>query len=231
MRPSPTGAAPALGDVSHLPLNGPIVASAPTPSGQGYYLVGSDGGIFTFGDAAFHGSMGGLALNEPVVGIAPDPDGVGYWLVAADGGIFAFEAPFRGSLPAVAPVLNQPVVGAIAFGTGYAMVASDGGVFNFSDQAFLGSLGGRPIPTPVTALAAFAATDDTGPGYWMTEAGGTVHAFGDAAPHQTGVQLGAVVSAATTPDGSGLWLLTAAGEVHALGGATWMGGAVPAPEA
>ena len=79
-------------------LNGPVIASAATADGRGYYMVGSDGGIFTFGDATFHGSTGNLHLNTPVVGIAPTPDGTGYWLVATDGGVFAFNAPFRGSM-------------------------------------------------------------------------------------------------------------------------------------
>ena len=60
-------------------------------------MVAEDGGIFSFGDAQFYGSMGGQRLNAPVMSMAPDPDGVGYWLVAADGGIFAFGAPFHGS--------------------------------------------------------------------------------------------------------------------------------------
>ena len=55
-------------------LNGPIVASVATPTGHGYYMVGSDGGVFTFGDAHFHGSTGGMHLNKPVVGIVPTPD-------------------------------------------------------------------------------------------------------------------------------------------------------------
>ena len=37
-------------------LNKPIVGMAATPDGKGYWLVASDGGIFTFGDAAFYGS-------------------------------------------------------------------------------------------------------------------------------------------------------------------------------
>ena len=36
----------------------PIVGMAATPTGRGYWLVASDGGIFTFGDASFHGSTG-----------------------------------------------------------------------------------------------------------------------------------------------------------------------------
>jgi hypothetical protein len=43
---------------------------AATPSGQGYWLVASDGGIFAYGDATFHGSTGGQPLNKPIVGMA-----------------------------------------------------------------------------------------------------------------------------------------------------------------
>ena len=78
-----------------------MLDSIPTPTGQGYYMVASDGGIFAFGDAVFAGSMGGTQLNAPVQSLVPDPDGVGYWLVASDGGIFAFDAGFRGSMGAV----------------------------------------------------------------------------------------------------------------------------------
>jgi hypothetical protein len=72
--------------------------------------VGSDGGIFAFGDAGFYGSMGGQLLNKPIAGISSTPDGKGYWLVASDGGIFAFgDAGFYGS-GAVSPS-SGPIVG------------------------------------------------------------------------------------------------------------------------
>ena len=38
----------------------PIVGVAATPDEHGYWLVGADGGIFAFGDAAFHGSTGAM---------------------------------------------------------------------------------------------------------------------------------------------------------------------------
>ena len=43
-----------------MTLNQPIVGMASTPTGNGYWLVASDGGIFAFGDAAFHGSTGAM---------------------------------------------------------------------------------------------------------------------------------------------------------------------------
>ena len=74
---------------------------AATPDGKGYWLVASDGGIFTFGDAGFYGSTGNIVLNKPIVGMVPTHDGGGYWLVASDGGIFTFgDATFYGSLGA-----------------------------------------------------------------------------------------------------------------------------------
>ena len=53
----------------------------PTPSSPsrrpttatGYWLVASDGGVFTYGDAAFYGSTGAIALNKPIVAMAADP--------------------------------------------------------------------------------------------------------------------------------------------------------------
>ena len=64
--------------------------AASTPSGEGAWVVSADGGIFSFGDAPFLGSMGGRRLNQPIVGMAAHPGGNGYWLVASDGGIFTF---------------------------------------------------------------------------------------------------------------------------------------------
>ena len=142
-----------FGGLGSSHLNGPIIASAATPTGLGYYMVASDGGVFSFGDARFHGSMGGQHLNKPIIGIAPTPDNAGYWLVASDGGVFSFGAPFRGSMGG--QHLNRAVRGLVAYGNGYLMVATDGGVFDFSDLAFLGSLAGRKLASPIIGIAAF----------------------------------------------------------------------------
>src|SRR5437868_4334051 len=101
------------GSTGAIRLNSPIVGMAATRSGAGYWLVAGDGGIFSFGDAAFRGSTGGQHLNKPIVGMAATPTGGGYWMVAADGGIFSFgDAAFRGSTGAIR--LNSPIVGMAA---------------------------------------------------------------------------------------------------------------------
>jgi len=135
--------------------DGAPVAMAATHDGNGYWIVDSDGGVFSFGDAAFYGSMGGKPLNKPVVGMAATADGKGYWLAAADGGVFSFgDAAFGGSMANT--VLAKPVIGIAANsrGTGYWLAATDGGVFALGGAPFLGSLGGQRINRPVFAISA-----------------------------------------------------------------------------
>src|SRR5206468_1476326 len=90
----------------------------------GYWLVASDGGIFSFGDAHFFGSTGSVNLTAPAVAPMAALRAKGYWLVASDGGIFSFgDAHFFGSTGSVN--LNKPIVAAMASpsGNGYWLVA------------------------------------------------------------------------------------------------------------
>jgi N-acetylmuramoyl-L-alanine amidase len=137
---------------------------AATHDGRGYWLVASDGGVFSFGDAVFSGSAGALSLNAPVVGMAATQDGGGYWLVASDGGIFSYgDATFAGSTGSLR--LDAPIVGMTATpdGGGYWLVASDGGTFSYGAAPYFGSLGGVPLPAPVVGMAAAGGGD----GYWL----------------------------------------------------------------
>jgi len=86
---------------------------AATASGLGYWLVASDGGIFSYGDASFFGSRGGQPLNKPIVAMMSSFDGAGYWLVASDGGIFSYgDTGFSGSAGSLR--LHAPVVSGAA---------------------------------------------------------------------------------------------------------------------
>ena len=48
------------------PLDKPVVGMMSPSGGAGYWLVASDGGVFSY-NAVFHGSTGGLALVSPIV--------------------------------------------------------------------------------------------------------------------------------------------------------------------
>ena len=199
---------------------------------HGYWLVGSDGGIFTFGSAQFYGSTGSLRLQRPVVGITPTASRGGYWLDASDGGVFSFgDAGFYGSIPGLGlhPAgsglpnsLNAPIVGMVpsADSGGYFMVASDGGVFAFGDAKFAGScysIGG------CAGAAVAVMPDASGFGYWVVTRTGNVYTFGDA-PYLKGPGPGApVTSAVRTWDGRGYWILRADGTVDAFGDAVGHG--------
>ena len=198
---------------------------AATPDGKGYWEVAADGGIFTFGDATFYGSMGGKPLYQPVVGMAATPDGKGYWEVAKDGGIFTFgDATFYGSMGG--KPLNQPIAGMATTpdGKGYWEVAKDGGIFAFGDAAFYGSMGGKPLNQPIVGMA---ATPD-GKGYWEVAADGGVFTFGDATFYGSmgGKPLSQpVVGMAATPDGKGYWEVAKDGGIFTFGDATFRGSA------
>jgi hypothetical protein len=188
----------------------------------GYWIVGSDGGIFSYGNASFEGSMGGKALNAPVVGMAAMPSGKGYWLAGSDGGIFTFgEAGFHGSMGGTA--LAAPVVGIAATpsGDGYWLTGSDGGVFSFGDAGFFGSMGGHALNAPVVGMAA----TPSGGGYWLVASDGGIFSFGDAPFYGSmgGKALNApVVGMAATPSG-GYWLVAADGGIFSFGDAAFFG--------
>ena len=214
------GTAVLRGSTGAAVLNGPIVDVAPTKSGNGYWQLGSDGGVFSYGDAPFFGSTGNLKLNRPVVSMSPTSTGKGYWFVADDGGVFAYgDAGFFGSTGGMK--LNKPVVGMAptATGNGYFLVAADGGVFAFGDAQFSGSFGDQLVSAPVVSLSPLP----TGDGYFMLDRAGDLYRFGKAMYQFLNMSNGRSGNAFTdiqvTPSGLGYWILDEAGNVEAYGDA------------
>ena len=110
--------------------------------------MAADGGIFSYGDASFHGSTGSLVLNKPIVGMITGPAGAGYFLVASDGGIFSFgTAPFYGSLGGL-PLKNPIVAAAVTpTGNGYWFTDDAGLVSNFGSADLLRVRAHEPLQT------------------------------------------------------------------------------------
>jgi hypothetical protein len=213
------------------------VVAGPAP---GYWLVGADGGVFSFGAPFFGNPLtnGPNICLTPIAshpwscqGVAATRSGNGYWLVSSEtfeGGTSAMASGFGDAQllanPAPLSGLNGPVVAAASTndGNGLLLAASDGGVFAFGSAAFFGSEPGAQVVAPIVGISTSPGLQ----GYWLVGANGGVHPFGAAVYHgdTSRIRLNQpVVGINATPDGGGYWLVAADGGVFAFGDAPFLG--------
>jgi hypothetical protein len=208
------GSAPHIDAQFGATLHAGVIGIAANPTGRGYWLVASDGGVFSLGRAKFFGSTGGQQLNKPIVAMAASPTGKGYWLVASDGGVFTFgDAQYEGST--ASQVLAAPIVAIVptSDGGGYWLVASDGGVFAFGNAHFHGSAVTLQLASPIVG----AAPSQGGHGYWLLGSDGGVFAFGDATFHGAPHDASPAVGIAASPNSHGYWVAHEDGSVRGFG--------------
>jgi hypothetical protein len=196
------------------------IAGITTPAAAA--STGSDGVVFTFGSATFHGSTANLTLSSPVVGMAQTADGGGYWMVSEDGGVFSFNAPFFGSLTGWPLPLPVAAMAATVDGGGYWIVTEDGAVYPFGSAQAHGNMFGVRLQAPITDIV---PTRDGG-GYWLVAEDGGVFSFGSAQFYGSmgATRLNApIVSMAPTAGGGGYWLIAKDGGVFSFGNAVFRG--------
>lgn len=169
------------GDASAIRLAAPITDVAFAGDLDGYWLLGEDGGVFSFGAAPFVGSAATMTVESRFVAMASIPSGAGYDLVTADGTVLAFRG--AGAAPtnlagASELMLAAPIVDIerTPDGGGYWLFAADGGVFSFGDAPFLGSAASLDLQRPIVD----AQRTSDGGGYWLLAADGGVFTFGNA---------------------------------------------------
>jgi len=107
--------------------------------------VAADGGIFSFGDAGFHGSLGSDPPSTPIVGVAPTSDGGGYWMLAANGTVYNFgDAPPAGPAADSPSIVfaNSPMAAMIPDVTngGFIVVDQTGQAFSYGDAPYFGDV-------------------------------------------------------------------------------------------
>ena len=155
-----------------------LSAWPPRWTAAGYWLVQSGGGVFSYGDAAFYGSLPGLGTSRPTRswGWPPPPTGraIGWWLRTE-----AYSVSVTARLPRFH---GQPA--ARPAGGGYGLHAQR--------QRLLGGgrrrkrlclrrcplFGGLRLQ-PNQPVVGIASTAD-GKGYWEVAADGGIFSFGDA---------------------------------------------------
>jgi len=213
--------------------------AAPPQATPGYWLLGADGGVFSFG-APFYGSgtsspgTCGFSPQPPSSlngafgcdAIASTPSGSGYWLVNAYRWVTAFGQagqPVRTGCTSLNGAMGSWTgIASSSTGNGFFLASSNGAVAGCGDAVPVGGLTSDTLLAPVVGMA---ATPD-GKGYWLVASDGGVFAFGDAAflGSMGGTHLVApVVGIAATPDGRGYWLVASDGGIFAFGDATFQG--------
>lgn len=199
------------GAMSPAPLEGRkwIADIAYSADGRGYWLVGTDGGVFTYGGVPFYGSRGfGLHADPaPMVSIAADPLNRGYWLVSAIGGVYAFgEAGYYGggnpAGDAVVAIRAHPT------GRGYWILWDSGRVGAFGRAVDHG------VPAAPVGVVVDMQPTRTGNGYVIVTDQGRTYSFGDAPAVDDVPSLpGFVVAFIWRPDGGGGYLVSWDGDV------------------
>jgi len=214
------------GSLGATPLVSPIVGMASTPSGNGYWLVAADGGVFTFGDAEFFGSAGATGVRD-VVGMARTPSGNGYWLATRSGRVFGYgEATgLPGGRSGVVAIVRDAV------GLGYTLVYGDGGVVGAAGRTagghwtvtaagvvagvggapHLGDLRGVRLNAPIVGIAGAPG----GGGYWLVGRDGGIFSFGTARFYgSTGnLRLNQPIVGMASSPGAGYWFVAGDGGV------------------
>ena len=220
--------------------------STPTPSSPGYWLVGGDGGVFSFNAPYYGGSTAQCAPTPPThapsvcsTAIGAAPDGGGYTIVNplsygtpgaptsspqfgdATGAASCVVPPSEAS-PNVMTAYVWRGIASTPSGHGFWLVGYQGAVATCGDAGFYGeSIRGISDPGRV----GIAATPD-GQGYWEVAADGGVFSFGDARFYGSmgGQHLNQqIVGMAATSDGGGYWLVASDGGIFAFGDAVFSG--------
>jgi hypothetical protein len=207
---------------------GDRTGTVPTTSGRsGYWLLGADGAVFSFGDAAPHGdasaALAAVNATEPgasvrAIDIEPTPSGQGYWVLDSRGRVRPFgDASHLGDvvLSRLAAGEEPASLSSTPNGAGYWIFTNRGHALPFGDAAFLGDVSGTPLNGPVLDSIA----TPSGKGYYMVASDGGIFAFGDArfAGSMGGQRLNAPVrSLVPDSDGDGYWLVASDGGVFAF---------------
>ncbi len=183
-----------VGKFKHNSFATRIVSVAPTPSGEGVWLLDALGKVITYGDAKYHGDYKtrrakGIVGKADLVDISPTRGGDGYYILDSAGGIHTFgDAKYFGSIPAMRQRgvdIGQAEVMALApttSGNGYWILDSAGGMFTFGDADYRGSIPAmrrRGVDIGQAKVIGMAPTA-SGKGYWLTDDKGGVFTFGDA---------------------------------------------------
>ena len=206
----------------------PIISITTTTTGAGYWLLGADGGIFSFGNAKFFGSTGAMHLNQPVVGMASRAR-----RTTATGSSPPTAGSSRSAPPATTarPAgmhLNQPIVGMAATrsGKGYWLVAARRRDLHVRRREVL-RLGRRAAPRAADRRHGVDAVGQRLLARRPRRRHLHVRRRAVLRIGRRARRSAPIVGMAPTPDGAGYWMSNTVGQVFKFGDAPYFGDLYP----
>lgn len=246
-------ASPVRADIGPVPLAGELSVEASSPSGPGVFpaqRLGQTSQPQTFryrNTSLLPVTIGDVTLDPPrqqdPSTPAPEPT-LDAFSVATDciGAVLLPQAscevavtftPLRpGASVALlrvyhdgsSRVIEQPLGGQGVVGLYQA--GAFGELLTYGDAKYYGDLSHVAIDSPILAVAA----TPSGEGYWLMEASGRMHPFGDApdlgSPDLADAEY--AIALAPTPTGKGYWVASQTGSVYTVGDAGFFGSAAGA---
>jgi myo-inositol-hexaphosphate 3-phosphohydrolase len=195
----------------------------PTARRSGYWMVGSDGKVYPFGDAKGLGDAPVMPGTE-AVDLEPTPSGNGYWIVDAAGHVYAMgDAGWLGNADVTKLAAGEKVtsISSTRSGNGYWIFTTRGRVLPVGAAAFHGDMSDIVLNGPVLDSIPSAS----GNGYYMVASDGGIFTLGDAKflGSMGDTKLNAPVQSLVPSDGLGYWLVASDGGIFAFGDAPFRG--------
>ncbi|MDQ1566154.1 MAG: hypothetical protein QOF96_1034, partial [Actinomycetota bacterium] len=148
---------------------------------NGYWMLGSDGKVYAFGQAKALGNAT-LPAGLGAADLEATPTGNGYWIVDTAGAVYAFgDAVPQGGIQTgqLSPGEVVTSLSSTPKGLGYWIFTNKGRAVRFGDATFFGDMSKTPLAGPVLD----SIPTPTGLGYYMVGSDGGIFAFGDAKFH------------------------------------------------
>jgi myo-inositol-hexaphosphate 3-phosphohydrolase len=211
--------APVVTTTTTAPITTPTTAPpVQVPNTRsGYWMVGSDGKVFEFGDAKHFGNIT-LAAGAQAIDLEPTPSGNGYWVIDDLGHVFAKgDAKMLGDVDQSLLTKIEIVtsLSATSTGNGYWAFTNLGRVIPFGDAVHYGDMSKVKLNGPVLD----SIPSSSGKGYFMVASDGGIFSFGDATfkGSMGGKPLNKPVqSLVPDADGVGYWLVASDGGIFAF---------------
>jgi len=222
------------------------VGIAADPMGPGYWVLMSDGQVWSRGTA--QGSA--ETFSGRAAAIAPFPTGGGFWRTRRNGrttgqgtatlqtarivnrqgrvvgvastrrGDGLWRVTSQGQIVATGTATNLGAPRTDVPVTGIAAHPEAAGYWVLDRQGRVYAYGAsKVLGTPVGPAAVDIAAHPSGGGYWVLQRNGRVTAFGAGAHHGNASLDAPAVGIAAAPDGAGYWVLANDGRVRAFGSA------------